>query len=277
VTAHPAPARCGAQELASLHAAIAAAAECAQRRLERGPGVACQAVPPPSCSGDSTGAVLDLLFGPNRDPAAAAGAELAARLRCQRTIAGAGAAFFRARAGEPLAGLRSHLASQRQLAPIAGGACALAVARDAAGAVLPALGGVCGGLLGAPGEPVDPEALVACLRPALGRLVDDVVPSPMPPNIVVVMTDDQRWDTVQYMPVVTGRLAGEGTEFLHSLRPPRCAARARPASSRAAMPTRPASAATALRSVGPRPSTSRSRSWSPCSEPATSRRCMAST
>jgi arylsulfatase A-like enzyme len=216
VTAAPAQARCGAQELPSLHAAIVTAAECVQQRLEQGPGVACQPGPAPACAGDSIDAVLDLLFGPNRDPAAAAGAQLADPLRCQRTIVGAGAAFFRARADEHLAGQRSHLVSQGRLEPIAAASCALPVGRDAAGMVLPALGGVCEGLPGPPGVPVAPEDLVACLRPALGRLVDDVVPSPMPPNIVVVMTDDQRWDTVQHMPIVTTRLAGEGTEFLHS-------------------------------------------------------------
>ncbi len=36
------------------------------------------------------------------------------------------------------------------------------------------------------------------------------------PNIVVIMTDDQRWDEVEYMPTVTQRLAGEGTTFTNS-------------------------------------------------------------
>lgn len=33
------------------------------------------------------------------------------------------------------------------------------------------------------------------------------------PNIVVIMTDDQRWDTVDWMPVVKSKLAGQGVTF----------------------------------------------------------------
>ena len=33
------------------------------------------------------------------------------------------------------------------------------------------------------------------------------------PNVVVIITDDQRWDTLPYMPIVTERLAGRGVTF----------------------------------------------------------------
>lgn len=33
------------------------------------------------------------------------------------------------------------------------------------------------------------------------------------PNIVVIMTDDQRWDTVDWMPIVKSRLSGQGVTF----------------------------------------------------------------
>jgi arylsulfatase A-like enzyme len=36
------------------------------------------------------------------------------------------------------------------------------------------------------------------------------------PNFIVVMTDDQRWDEVEYMPTVVERLAGEGVTFANS-------------------------------------------------------------
>jgi N-acetylglucosamine-6-sulfatase len=36
------------------------------------------------------------------------------------------------------------------------------------------------------------------------------------PNFIVVMTDDQRWDEVEYMPSVVARLAGEGVTFANS-------------------------------------------------------------
>ncbi|MCW5893167.1 MAG: sulfatase [bacterium] len=34
-----------------------------------------------------------------------------------------------------------------------------------------------------------------------------------PPNVVVIVTDDQRWDSLGFMPVVQSRLAGEGMRF----------------------------------------------------------------
>lgn len=38
----------------------------------------------------------------------------------------------------------------------------------------------------------------------------------LPPNILIIMTDDQRWDTIQYMPAVMQRLVGEGVKFTNS-------------------------------------------------------------
>ena len=37
-----------------------------------------------------------------------------------------------------------------------------------------------------------------------------------PPNIVVIMTDDQRWDELAFMPTVTGRLVSKGVNFTNS-------------------------------------------------------------
>jgi arylsulfatase A-like enzyme len=34
-----------------------------------------------------------------------------------------------------------------------------------------------------------------------------------PPNIVLIVTDDQRWDTLRYMPVVQAKLVNKGTTF----------------------------------------------------------------
>lgn len=36
------------------------------------------------------------------------------------------------------------------------------------------------------------------------------------PNIIVIMTDDQRWDTIKYMPTVQNKIFGEGMEFTNS-------------------------------------------------------------
>ena len=46
-------------------------------------------------------------------------------------------------------------------------------------------------------------------------------PSPSPtdgprPNVIVIETDDQRWDTIDFMPTVKNRLVGEGITFTNS-------------------------------------------------------------
>lgn len=60
-------------------------------------------------------------------------------------------------------------------------------------------------------------ALLLLLAPALVTLLG-VTPHPAtaadgPPNIVVIVTDDQRWDTLQYMPIVSQRLAASGLVY----------------------------------------------------------------
>jgi len=62
-----------------------------------------------------------------------------------------------------------------------------------------------------------PVPLSAIGRVEVGILPDlDSLPSIPSPNIVLIYTDDQRWDTIDYMPIVKKRLAGEGIEFANS-------------------------------------------------------------
>jgi arylsulfatase A-like enzyme len=58
----------------------------------------------------------------------------------------------------------------------------------------------------------DGQDVLHCVRPALERIVDDVAPQALRPNIIVVLTDDQRWDTLGVMPRTTA-LAREGVTF----------------------------------------------------------------
>ena len=63
-----------------------------------------------------------------------------------------------------------------------------------------------------------------------------------PPNIVLILTDDQRWDTLWAMPQVQERLVAHGVTFANAFYgQPRNVARAAPASSPAAIPTPPVS------------------------------------
>ena len=47
-----------------------------------------------------------------------------------------------------------------------------------------------------------------------------------PPNVVLILTDDQRWDTVSEMPTVMSELAGHGISFERGYVSNRSAARA---------------------------------------------------
>jgi hypothetical protein len=50
-------------------------------------------------------------------------------------------------------------------------------------------------------------ALIALPHPAAGAVSD------RPPDVVLVVTDDQRWDTLEAMPAVTRHLVGRGVTF----------------------------------------------------------------
>ena len=47
-----------------------------------------------------------------------------------------------------------------------------------------------------------------------------------PPNVVLILTDDQRWDTVSAMPTVVSELGGHGISFERGYVSNRSAARA---------------------------------------------------
>lgn len=78
---------------------------------------------------------------------------------------------------------------------------------------MPALGPACADALPPPGETVDPQRLVSCLRPALEGIVNSVLGEAVPPNIVLILTDDQRWDTLGVMPNVMEKIANHGIYF----------------------------------------------------------------
>lgn len=46
-----------------------------------------------------------------------------------------------------------------------------------------------------------------------GQIVGQTAGDPALPNIVLIVTDDQRWDTLEFMPIVSRELAGHGTVF----------------------------------------------------------------
>ncbi|MBW1686164.1 MAG: sulfatase-like hydrolase/transferase, partial [Deltaproteobacteria bacterium] len=82
------------------------------------------------------------------------------------------------------------------------------------GKELPSFGGACAELL-APGEPVPATLLAHCLRASLERIIDDAAPEPLRPNVVLVLTDDQRPETLEFLPEID-RLADQGVLFTNA-------------------------------------------------------------
>jgi arylsulfatase A-like enzyme len=104
----------------------------------------------------------------------------------------------------------------------------VSVAQDASGVIIPALGAQCDYAAGTPGSAVDPAQVRDCLIALLEAKVDAVAPTgTVMPNIIIVLTDDQRWDTIDathespdrpgpVMPNVTSELVEQGVSFTNA-------------------------------------------------------------
>ena len=68
------------------------------------------------------------------------------------------------------------------------------------------LGGPCAGVS-------DPREGGLCLRAVLERLAQNATGIEVPPNIVLALTDDQRWDTLGAMPLLREHVVDRGLEF----------------------------------------------------------------
>jgi arylsulfatase A-like enzyme len=216
-----------ASEARAVGKSIRLAVRCNDKILRRGPGTICRQSPPPACADTLVTDAVALGYGPNNPPASAADRKaLREHLRCQKRV-GKGVSSYVAKALQLLvrgvppdeAGTRAR----RQLDRIAD-KCAVTVAEDASGVILPAVGAQCFAAVGDPGSLVDGGTLADCLRTLLQVWVARVGPNPQPlmPNMVFILTDDQRWDTTdaQHSPfgsdVMSGvrrELAGAGVEF----------------------------------------------------------------
>ncbi|MFN8644097.1 MAG: sulfatase [Candidatus Binatia bacterium] len=200
---------------------------CDYKALRSGPA-ACVVTPPPACADTLAADAAALAYGANHPAAAAVdGRALRDQLKCQKRI-GKAVAYYVGTKLRYLARGRSAAEAEakavRQLDKLAD-ACAVTVAQDGGGVILPAVGPQCAAAVGAPGAAVDAAALRDCLR-QLGEVwVDRNGPNPQPlrPNILFILTDDQRWDTTDdthspvpgepIMPGVRAELAGAGVEL----------------------------------------------------------------
>src|SRR5437773_2777809 len=229
-TLAPGPAAAGCtlgSEASQLEKSVRLAARCNDRILRSGPGTICKQSPPPACAGTLVTDAVALGYGSNDPPSAAVDHRLLkAQLNCQKRIGRAMASYVGRKLRDRVNGIpeaKADLRARRQLDKLRN-KCFVIVAQDASGVVVPAVGPQCAAALPPPGSGVDSAALRRCLRTLLGVWVERWGPNPQPlrPNIVFILTDDQRWDTTgathspsaaAIMPRTRVELADHGVEF----------------------------------------------------------------
>jgi hypothetical protein len=204
VAARSAPAGAGCTEPTDANTvkrSLSQLLSCNDRRLRSGPTATCRSTPTPACAGTLVADAAALGYGPNDDPSSGVDPRaLADQLRCQKKI-GRGITSY---VGIKLRGLIrgrepvSLEASARRRLDRIPDRCALNVVEDVGSLrLLPAVGPQCAAAVGDAGDAVDGPALRDCLATLLGVWVDRWGPDPQPlrPNILFILTDDQRWDT----------------------------------------------------------------------------------
>jgi arylsulfatase A-like enzyme len=226
--APPAAAGClTGREADDLERSLRRAVSCNQDLL-KGRGGGCKERPAPACAGSLPADALALAYGPNDPPAAAVDDRaLDRQLQCQKKI-GEAVAYY---VGKKLRGLQkgkqddavAEAAARLKLDRLPRH-CGVEVARDPGGVALPAVGPQCAAAVGDVGATADPASLAECLATLLGVWVARAGPDPQPlrPNILLILTDDQRWDSTDgthgdagadVMPRTRAELAGRGVEF----------------------------------------------------------------
>jgi N-acetylglucosamine-6-sulfatase len=225
-------AQCTLRDQASdVRSSMSRAVRCNDRILRSGTDVTCTQSLPPVCAGSLVTDAVALGYGPNNPP----GAEVDTRtlrdqLNCQKKIGRAVSYYvstmLRDRInGKTIAEADAH--AIRQLDRMVDG-CAVSVALDPAGVIIPAVGPQCAAATGSPGNPVNAAQLRDCLHTLLQVWVERFGPDPQPlrPNILFILSDDQRWDTTDdthspvpgqpIMPGLRTELGGSGVEFANA-------------------------------------------------------------
>ena len=188
-----------------LLCAVASSAEASPRE---GGWEACQARSETACRASLMSQLAQLV--PRDTPA---GRDLPERaVRCQNTMRAATRSYAFRRIPERIRGHRA--APRERLLRDVSRACDGVPIVGRGARRLPRLGGACAPLREA-AESVEGDAVGRCLSAAIEGILNRVLP-PLQPNIVVVYTDDQRWDTLEFMPRTLDRLADQGMVFHNS-------------------------------------------------------------
>jgi arylsulfatase A-like enzyme/uncharacterized membrane protein len=212
-------------EARTVKKSVRQAMTCDYRALRAGT-TSCTVTPPPACAGTLVTDANNLAYG--LDPLAEVdGKLLRDQLKCQKRI-GKALSYY---VGKKLLYLikgktaaEAEAKAVKQLDKLSE-FCDVPVGQDTGtGLVLPRVGPQCAAAIGVPAGTVDTLALRNCLR-QLGEVwVDRFGPNPQPlrPNIIFILTDDQRWDmpgtthslsAAPVMPRTIAELADQGVTF----------------------------------------------------------------
>jgi arylsulfatase A-like enzyme len=226
----PGPAAAGctqSKEASALKKSLKLAVRCNERILRNGPSVVCKTSPPPACADTLAADAAALAYGDNDPPAAAIDRQaLKTQFTCQKRIGKAVTSYVGSYLRHLVRGKTPDDAdtrARRQLDKLPE-RCLTSGALDLSGVVLPGVGPQCAVATPGPGFPVDGSALRDCLHTLLRVWVDRNGPNPQPlrPNILFILTDDQRWDSTDdthspmgsfIMPATRAELADRGIEF----------------------------------------------------------------
>jgi N-acetylglucosamine-6-sulfatase len=200
-------------DIEALSESIGQALDCAQLKLVS-PGTFCRWREPSACTEDALDEVVQLLYG-SAPSSGANASNLAAQLSCQAAIERAAKHFVRLRFHELLSGQRAETGSRKSFQSLQR-MCVVPVAAGSQGGTLPAVAGSCSPAIGSPGTALNVPLAQSCLRATLDSIANQVVPTPVKPDVVVILTDDQRWDTLGYMPKVGNDLLAQGINFRNS-------------------------------------------------------------
>lgn len=204
--------------------------KCNNRAFLEGPDASCIPDPAPACAGTLGTDVIALSFGLNNPPASAVDeAALASQLDCQQRISKAMYKYIWKKYdlmitfGQTADEADLKAGKQFNKIPVE---CAVTVAQDLSSVVVPAVGPQCAAAVGSPGAAIDASSLSGCLH-TLAQVWFDTrygpqAPQPLRPNIVLILTDDQRWDTIDskhspfgtdIMPHVRAEMEASGVTF----------------------------------------------------------------
>jgi N-acetylglucosamine-6-sulfatase len=201
---------------------------CNYKKLRNGPAVTCKTSPAPTCSGTLVFDAMKLAWGANDPPAAAVDrTALRDQLICQKTIGKGVASFIGKKLRYLVSGLTKAEAEAKarrtiDKIPIK---CLVSVAQDPSLVIVPDVGPQLDAAVSGVGNPVDGTTLADALVTLLETWVDRVGPTPtaLRPNILFILTDDQRFDTVDtthsldgvtpVMPTVMSEIVNKGVRF----------------------------------------------------------------